>query len=210
MACLYSLEQNTFLKWNNSPFSPEALVEREMKVRKVVTREEKQLMSACMIFSLLPQMKPLSADQPPELKQNKALLQKRITLWLLYRFYSVSTVSSLSYHCDMFIISKFYLPTLLVTMSSLAHDKKPAWAASSHWCRETWIQCQQPFDHSGAHQWKTFSVTFSLMSHYYHPVGPPPSTLNLKTSTYPRITFWESRWISFHIFSGKRSDFTFL
>lgn len=40
--------------------------------------------------------------------------------------------------------------------------------------------------HSGAHQWKIFSGTFSLMSDCYHTVGLPPSILSLQAGTYPK------------------------
>ena len=111
------------------------------------------------LFSTLFWMAALwESSSRTELKQSPS--SETVTLWQLHRFHSVTAVSLLFHNCDMFIIWKLSLPTLLVIMPSSVFDKKPAWSASCCWSCKTRFQCEQLLGHSGAHQWKIFTVAF--------------------------------------------------
>lgn len=94
------------------------------------------------LFSTLFWMAPLwESSSRMEPKQSPS--SETVTLWQLHRFHSVTAVSLLFHNCDMFIIWKLSLPTLLVIMPSSVFDKKPAWAASCCWSCKTRFQCEQ-------------------------------------------------------------------
>lgn len=72
------------------------------------------------------------------------------------------------------IISKFSLPTKLVTMPRWVYDKQPSWAA--FYC---WFQGWQPFHHLWAHQWKIFNGTLNLVFDYYPQWGYLPASQDM-------------------------------
>ena len=125
-------KKKAFLKWNVSLFFlPQKLfIEREIKlfnnflVLRVMTTAKRSNDLFSTLFWMAPLWESSSRTEP---KQSPS--SETVTLWQLHRFHSVSAVSVLFHNCDMFIIWKLSLPTLLVIMPSSVFDKKPAWAA---------------------------------------------------------------------------------